>query len=99
MMDSLFWDFVNEDKIVICEQYPDLLKNPDRTQGNCEKSAKDPEQQQTVCHDLAKQLSHYLYFFYIYISILYYIGRSAVMGIKRFDHETKVKTRSEKWNL
>jgi len=25
------------------EQYSDLLKNPDRTQDNCEKSAKDPK--------------------------------------------------------
>ena len=28
-----------------------------------------------LCHDLANQPSHYLYFFSIYISFLYYTGR------------------------
>jgi len=46
MMDSLFQDLVNEGKIVIyMDDIPDLLENPDRTQCDYEKSAKDPEQQ------------------------------------------------------
>jgi len=46
MIDLLFQDLVNEGKIVIyMDDIPDLLENPDRTQSDCEKSAKDPEQQ------------------------------------------------------